>query len=405
MGCGSAVSSASTASSKYVRLGEAPTTSASAEHEASESIQPWVPSDAARRLCGDTDRRQSDNGHGGGQGAIMEQAWAPSAAALRLCESERCSASSARSLAPHSPLGAFPQTPPGALPRTPPARPRPPPSRSGSAGGFSSGADKAEALQRCSSGGWDPMDYSPCGPDTLTGEELASLRVAPASYEHLRPIDSTSNSTVYLAELQKGGLVAVKRIEKKASRQPLSMHVNEARVLLFLGHPCIVQLVGVAETPEVFEMLFEYCAGGRLTLCAREMSRGQLLQVLTDAASALECMHARSFVHLDVKPDNVLLASGRGKLCDFGTCTGVGPSRMLCAYLGTVGYRAPEVGAGQNFDGMLADVWSLGRVVEFVEEETDNSWPNTRTMLMRNPSGRPVMSKCLHILECYYSNC
>jgi len=248
------------------------------------------------------------------------------------------------------------------------------------------------------------MDYSPCGPDVLTGEELATLRVAPASYEHVRPIDSTSNSTVYLAE-RKGGLVAVKRVERKTSRQPMSMHVNEARVLLFLKHPCIVLLVGVAETPEVFEMLFEYCAGGRLTSCAREMSGGQLLQVLTDAASALECMHAQQLVHLDVKPDNVLLAAGRGKLCDFGTCTGLGPSGMLCAQLGTVGYRAPEVGTGQNFDGMLADVWSLGRSVEFVEEETENSWPNTRSMLMHNPSGRPEMSKCRHILESYYANC
>ena len=60
-----------------------------------------------------------------------------------------------------------------------------------------------------------------------------------------------------------------KRVRKAASSQPLWMHVNEARLLAELSHPCLVRLLGVLDAPGRLDVLLEYCPDGELSAYAR----------------------------------------------------------------------------------------------------------------------------------------
>merc|ERR1712139_481619 len=103
----------------------------------------------------------------------------------------------------------------------------------------------------------------------------------------------------------------------------------------------------------------------------------------------------------DVKPDNILVLRDRGKLCDFGTATRIGASRMLGGLIGTPGYRAPEIeqGAGM-FDATLADVWSFGKVIELtVRYDAKLQSQDLTAMTNGAPRDRPSLIQCSRVLE------
>jgi len=80
---------------------------------------------------------------------------------------------------------------------------------------------------------------------------------------------------------------------------------------------------------------------------------------------AVQYLHSQGIVHRDVKPANVISTeSGVWKLIDFG-CAVALPKHLrgdsvLDELVGTPGYVAPEVLAGQAKYGPKADVYSIG---------------------------------------------
>jgi serine/threonine protein kinase len=88
--------------------------------------------------------------------------------------------------------------------------------------------------------------------------------------------------------------------------------------------------------------------------------------VVTQLAAILDHIHARGYVHRDVKPSNVFLREGRVTLIDFGLACRAGTERPmqgregLC--VGTVQYAAPEQITGDAVDART-DVYSLGCVL------------------------------------------
>jgi len=94
----------------------------------------------------------------------------------------------------------------------------------------------------------------------------------------------------------------------------------------------------------------------------------QRLAVLATAAGALDELHARGFVHSDVKPDNIRIATSGahalGVLVDFGlmrAITGAEPERVA----GTPGFWAPEVARGES-PSKASDLFGFAATVLFV---------------------------------------
>lgn len=111
-------------------------------------------------------------------------------------------------------------------------------------------------------------------------------------------------------------------------------------------------------------LVLEYVEGENLKL---RMATGDpvlaenIAQVLIDFAEALEVVHDRGYMHLDIKPENVLLTrNGRLKLIDFDLARPIpNPPRKLDKNPGTPHYMSPEQLAREPVDHR-ADIWAYG---------------------------------------------
>ena len=85
-------------------------------------------------------------------------------------------------------------------------------------------------------------------------------------------------------------------------------------------------------------------------------------RLVRQLVGALCYLHARSIAHRDIKLENVLLDEWCNcKLIDFGfAILSRGKLRVPC---GSPVYTAPEILLAHEYDGQLADVWSLGVLI------------------------------------------
>ena len=100
-----------------------------------------------------------------------------------------------------------------------------------------------------------------------------------------------------------------------------------------------------------------------MTLIEKDMlTVPQRMNVFKLVCNAVKELHDKRVVHLDIKPENILVSSDflSIKLCDFGNAQSLPPSGLVTTSCGTILYSAPENYSGNPFDGKKADIWSLG---------------------------------------------
>jgi len=139
----------------------------------------------------------------------------------------------------------------------------------------------------------------------------------------------------------------------------------EARRLETLDHPSIVPVLGIHEALGDTLIAFEHVEGEPLDQIARSgsaLAPRKVALLLIQIADAVEAFHSHGFVHLDLKPANVLIAAdGRPRLLDFGIAEPIGhPPEVV---RGTPGFASPEVTAG-GAASRASDVYGLAAIAK-----------------------------------------
>ncbi|HYN89533.1 MAG TPA: serine/threonine-protein kinase, partial [Ardenticatenaceae bacterium] len=140
----------------------------------------------------------------------------------------------------------------------------------------------------------------------------------------------------------------------------------EARAVARLDHPNIAAVFAAGEENGVYYLVMEYIQGGSLADLIRRESPvpvERTLELLEQAARALDYAHARGIVHRDIKPNNILIdGEGCAQLVDFGLVKVSEVSLTVAGQIfGTPAYMAPEQIEGNDV-GPPADIYALGVV-------------------------------------------
>ncbi|KAI3922254.1 hypothetical protein MKX01_005943 [Papaver californicum] len=151
-----------------------------------------------------------------------------------------------------------------------------------------------------------------------------------------------------------------------------SMLEKEKEILTQLnGCPQILQCFGEDITVEngvqMYNIFLEFASLGNLSQLIKSgssMAESEIKNYTRMITQGIGYIHEMGFVHSDIKPQNILLCSGEGKIelkiADFGLTKRSGKSSN--GFIGTPLYMSPEL-VSCNENETPSDIWALGCVV------------------------------------------
>ncbi|KAF3842650.1 hypothetical protein F7725_001499 [Dissostichus mawsoni] len=193
------------------------------------------------------------------------------------------------------------------------------------------------------------------------------------------PISTEPMESVYefTGELGRGKFAVVKRCVEKATGKVFAAKflrkrrrgrdcraevIHEMAVLeTARNNARVVNLHAAYETDHDIVLMLEYAAGGEIF--DHSAARGPDHQTHQTDSGGVHHLHQSSLVHLDLKPQNILLTClsppGDIKIVDFGLARRLGAVGELREILGTPEYVAPEI---LNYEPITTatDLWSVG---------------------------------------------
>ncbi|CAL8363780.1 unnamed protein product [Arctogadus glacialis] len=241
--------------------------------------------------------------------------------------------------------------------------------------------------------------------DLGTVTSTASLRVLAVSSDGVRVSWKDSFESFYteVAELGRGRFSVVKHCDHRGAKRSVAVKLvnkklmrrdqvtQELSLLQRLQHPHLVGLLDTYETPSSYALVLEMADQGRLLdyiVSWGNLTEDKVACYLRDVLEALHYLHNSRVVHLDVKPENLLVSQSSGgppsiKLTDLGDAVQLGGSHHVHALLGSPEFAAPEVVLGEPASP-ACDLWSLGVVTyvllsgasPFLDESTEETCLN-----------------------------
>ena len=197
-------------------------------------------------------------------------------------------------------------------------------------------------------------------------------------YEVISELGRGGMGVVYkVRHLELGSIFALKVLRFNLTEEAtaaVGRFYHEAQIMAQIRHPHIVQVFDIGKDENCHYFVMEYIQGRSLDEILKQEGHLPLPKVVaisTQIGQALAYAHTHQplVVHRDIKPHNIMIEDGTGRVVvmDFGIAklldqqqtqyTGTG------VFIGTLAYGAPEqMRSGMMLDGR-ADIFSLGLVI------------------------------------------
>ena len=184
-------------------------------------------------------------------------------------------------------------------------------------------------------------------------------------YTIIKRIGSGARSTIYMAsDHQAQTNIALKRViyEKPTDIRIFEQVETEFKVAQKIDHPYIRKCYKLKKIRNIFKvkellLSMEYVDAETLE-DTPPLSLIDVLLVFRMAASGLNAMHQRGYVHCDIKPNNILMTkTGTIKIIDLGQSCKIGTVKQRIQ--GTPDYIAPEQVRRKPM-GPKTDVFNMG---------------------------------------------
>ncbi|MFU8891169.1 MAG: protein kinase domain-containing protein [Anaerosomatales bacterium] len=196
----------------------------------------------------------------------------------------------------------------------------------------------------------------------------------PLILDRYRPLETLGEGgygTVVLAyDTRMQRRVAIKRLPfpfDRSGRPVAPAGLAEARTAALLNHPSIVTVHEWDTDADEAFIIMEHVDGATLADLLRAsdgpLTLDEVAAVVEAVADALEFAHDNGVLHLDIKPDNVIVTrDGRVKVADFGIAALSSSTGHGHGAGGTPGYMPLEQIRGEDLDERT-DVWAFGVLV------------------------------------------
>ncbi len=200
-------------------------------------------------------------------------------------------------------------------------------------------------------------------------EESSSATGGPTpkieGYRVVRRIGRGGTSTVYLGLPSQGGAPhALKVLDIIDNEALVQRFIEEHALIAQLRHPNVVRIFRQEFTAAYAYIAMEYVSGGDLrALIAAGVRPSNALRTLAQIAAGLAAIHEAGILHMDLKPDNVMLREdGSIAIADFGiaqTKDKAARGSQDDEAFGTPQYVSPEHALSKPTDAR-SDLYSLG---------------------------------------------
>jgi serine/threonine protein kinase len=158
--------------------------------------------------------------------------------------------------------------------------------------------------------------------------------------------------------------VVVKVLTRRATHEEFHRIADELRMMASIGSENLGELYDVGLSDGLVYYAMAHYPDGSLSRPATPMPDGAPARVVADAARGAHALHEAGIVHRAIRPSNILLSGGRGRLSDIGLAhlQAPGMSSTGLSQIGSLEFADPALLGGAPASRQT-DIWSLGIVL------------------------------------------